>query len=303
MSAPRLALRTETLQACPACGAPRFHTVLEGADFDFGTGGYRIEQCDGCQLRFTNPRPIPEDVPLLYADRTFETLPTGDSALGRLREARLKHRLRALARRFPEAARLRCCDVGTGDGFFALIGAGMPWCAHMTAVDFFPEPPAGLQAALASGALDYLGLEAFFADAAVYDVVFLRFVLEHVRDPREFLAAFGRKLAPHATLVIEVPNWKSLWRKLFGKYYSELSLPAHTFHYDPAVLRSLLVGFECEVLENVHGVVLAKSLGNAVGSPVARTGPLAMAALGLELLADTLIGPPANMTVIARKLS
>lgn len=293
-------MRTEALRACPGCGGESFRRVLEGLDFDFGTGRYRIDQCDRCRLRFTNPRPIPEDVPLLYEDRSFETLPGQGTPLGRVRRARLERRLRSIAKRLG-AGRARASDVGTGDGFFALVAAGMPWCGHMTAVDFFPQPPPGLRAAIAAGEIDYHGLDAYLADDAKYDVVFARFVLEHVRDPREFLSALGRKLAPRGTLVIEVPNWRSLWRKLFGRYYSELSLPAHTFHYDPSALEGLLSGFDCEIREDVHGVVLAKSLGNALGRRVARTGLLAMTALGIELAADTLVGPPANMTVLATK--
>jgi len=295
----RPTIRTETLTACPICASATLRTALLGRDFDLHTGDYRIDQCGACGLRFTNPRPIAEDVPLLYADRSFETLPAGSSPLARLRRARLTRRIRAIAKgQSPK----RWADIGTGDGFFAEVVSEQPFCARMTAVDFFDEPPALLRNAVASGQVEYSSLAAFFAGNARYDVICARFVLEHVQDPRAFVASLRERLESGGLLVVEVPNWNSIWRRVFGKYHAELSLPAHTFHFDPDTLRGIMTGFHCEIREDIHGVTLGKSLGNVFGSAIARTGPLAMAALGIELLIDAVIGPPSNMTLLATKL-
>lgn len=298
----RLAIHTETLSACPVCAGTELHKVLDGEDFVNGTGRYRIEACRTCGIRFTNPRPIAEDVPLLYADRSYSNLPLGTTPLAHLRRARLTRRVRGLLGDRP-AGTVRCADIDTGDGFFALIVAEQPFCAHMTAIDFFPSPPPLLCALPHGGRITYQSQSAFLAgDDDPFDVIFARFVLEHVAQPLTFLGDLHARLRPGGLLVIEVPNWNSVWRRLFGRYYCDLCLPIHTFHYDPSAMPALLPGFRVEVRQDIHGIVLGKSLGNYLRRNVAYTGPLSMAILCIELAVDYSIGPPANMTVLATRI-
>lgn len=297
----RLSLRTETLLACPACSGTEIQEVLHGDDFDNRTGKYRIDACQECGIRFTNPRPIAEDVPLLYADSTSEPLPVGRTLLGRLRKARQSRRVRRLLGD-RQRRTVRCADIGTGDGFFAKLVSEEPFCKHMTAVDFIPKPPPLLRELPADARISFQSQTSFLADTDPMDVIFARFVLEHVGNPRTFLNDLARRLRPGGLLVVEVPNWNSIWRRLFGKYYSDLHLPIHTFHLDPALMPALLPGFRVEVRQDIHGIVLRKSLGNVFGGGSARLGLLGMAALAVEIAVDLTVGPPANMTVLATRI-
>ena len=290
-------VRKQIVSSCPLCRSGHWTPVLEGEDFDTGSGSYQICCCAECGLKFTNPCPIAADLPLLYEDREFESMPTS-TPLSRLRAARLARRVRRLRPHFPQG-QLACADLGTGDGFFATVVANEPFCKRMLAVDLFEVPPPLL--ARQGGFVEYASFDRTYASSEKFDVVFARFVLEHVHDPHDFARRVGALLNPGGALVIEVPNWNSRWRTMLGRYYSELSLPAHTLHFEPATLTRLLLDWhDVRIFEDQHGMVLGKSLGNWLGRPVQRTGPLTLALLPLELAVD-LIGPPPNMTAIARK--
>ncbi len=292
----QVTVRREPLTACPLCGSAQFSPVLQGFDFDCGTGDYQVDQCQACGMCFTNPQPVPQDVPLLYDDRSFDELPREGSVLGKVRATRARRRLSKLAPLFP-SGQLACADIGTGDGFFALQLSRMPFCASVTASDFFPQAPAALAQAKRAR---YVGYDEFFTLSDTYDVVFARFVLEHVRDPVRFIRDVRERLRPGGAIVIDVPNWRSTWRRAFGKFYSELSLPAHTNHFAPDTLRRLLSDFDVHIFEDMHGMVLRRSLGNVLGTSGARTSAGAMALLAVEMVVDTVAGPPPNMTAVAR---
>jgi SAM-dependent methyltransferase len=72
---------------------------------------------------------------------------------------------------------------------------------------------------------------------AIFDVLTLWDVLEHVYDPRTVLHEAARLLKPGGVLVINYPNLDSLDRRLFGRYWCGYELPRHLTMPPIAVLR------------------------------------------------------------------
>lgn len=281
---------------CPLCDSPRIHVARDPHPT---WGPWRIDACDACGFHFTNPRPLPEALPGLYADLVFDALPDAGTLLGTVRRTRLAARLRRLWPKFPRG-RLECADVGTGDGFFASVLAEQSECRRVVAADFFESTPRSL---VGSSHVEYQHYDRFHASPDRFDVIFCRFVLEHVLDPRDFVARLAARLREGGVLVVEVPNWRAAWRRLLGPYYSELSLPMHLNHFEPKTLGRLFAGWTIESFEDQHGLVLAPSLGRVFGRPLPRTGALTAALLGVEFAVDRVLGPPPNMTAIARRTS
>lgn len=53
--------------ACPRCGGQRASRIYSAEDYLYGVPGtFHAESCDDCGLWFQNPRPVAEDIPLLY---------------------------------------------------------------------------------------------------------------------------------------------------------------------------------------------------------------------------------------------
>jgi hypothetical protein len=74
-------------------------------------------------------------------------------------------------------------------------------------------------------------------------------VLEHMADGLSFLRLLTRWAAPGGYVVIEVPNWRSMERRLKGRDWPGLRPLEHVAHYGPATLAST---FERAGLEDVQ---------------------------------------------------
>jgi SAM-dependent methyltransferase len=71
-------------------------------------------------------------------------------------------------------------------------------------------------------------------------------VLEHLPDPRAYLAAAHRLLQPDGRLVVHVPNASSLQFRLLGRRWNGIDVPRHLFDYRKQDVFRLLesMGFE-----------------------------------------------------------
>ncbi len=97
---------------------------------------------------------------------------------------------------------------------------------------------------------------ATIADAAVpdgsADIVTLWHVLEHLEDPAGALTALHAWLVPGGTLLVGVPNFGSVQRRLAGDRWYHLDLPRHRVHYTVAGVSALLRASGFEVIEVRH---------------------------------------------------
>jgi len=64
-----------------------------------------------------------------------------------------------------------------------------------------------------------------------FDVVRIWNVLEHTIFPRRALSEAARVLKKGAYLIVYVPNFCSIDRKFFGRYWASLEIPRHLHHF------------------------------------------------------------------------
>ncbi|MFN7750980.1 MAG: class I SAM-dependent methyltransferase [Pseudomonadota bacterium] len=215
---------------CVLCGESAA-TVLSLRDRDGAP--LRTVACSGCGLVRTDPMPdaaqIDEfyskryrlDYKQAYAPSRRHLLRAGRVALDRL------SRLPVLA---PGAR--RALDVGAGGGEFAyLLGRSTGLAVKGI------EPNRGY----AEHAQRELGLDlqiCSFAEAqpgeAVFDLVTMFHVLEHLRDPAAALGRVREWLAPGGLAVIEVPNVEATCQAPGHLYHF-----AHLYNFNPATLERI----------------------------------------------------------------
>ena len=155
-------------------------------------------------------------------------------------------------------------DVGCGAGLLAEPLARMG--AKVTAVDAVPEliAAAKVHAAGAGLEIDYraVGVEALDGR---FDLVTAMEVVEHVADPRAFVASLAARLAPGGLLILSTPN-RTAWSKLltitlaegFGK------IPKGTHHYDEFITpdeMTAMLGQAGLVVEDVEGIAVSPMRG------------------------------------------
>ncbi|MEO5578785.1 MAG: bifunctional 2-polyprenyl-6-hydroxyphenol methylase/3-demethylubiquinol 3-O-methyltransferase UbiG [Sphingomicrobium sp.] len=155
-------------------------------------------------------------------------------------------------------------DVGCGAGLLAEPLARMG--AKVTAVDAAPELISAAQAHAAGAglAIDYraVGVEALDGR---FDLVTAMEVVEHVADPRAFVASLSARLAPGGLLILSTPN-RTAWSKLLTITLAEGfgRIPKGTHHYDEFITpeeMTAMLGAAGLVVEDVEGIAFSPTRG------------------------------------------
>jgi SAM-dependent methyltransferase len=245
-----------------------------------GSWGHRLCPESRCGILWLDPMPLAEDLPRAYR-RYFTHAGRPPRPDGALRRLALAARAGYLASRWgvrPEAAgagsrllgllaRLhpawrdeldlramhlrarpggRLLEVGCGSGDL-LAGAG----DHGWTVEGVDFDPAAVAVARGRGLSVREGdlASCRFPDAS-FDAVVGVHVVEHVPDPRAFLAEARRVLAPGGRLVLVTPNLRSRGARRFGDAWRELDPPRHLHLFPPETLRRVVeeTGFTAETL-------------------------------------------------------
>lgn len=103
-----------------------------------------------------------------------------------------------------------------------------------------------------------------------FDIVVLWHVLEHIQQSGEYLDAVVSHLNPGGLVVIAVPNFASLQRKLFKQHWFHLDLPRHLVHFEDKWLHkrmedtglSVVMENHNDLVQNGYGFI--QSLLNAI---------------------------------------
>lgn len=261
---------------CPLCGTdgPPEHLADARDEIRHRPGRFGIARCRDCGLVFTSPRPTAGAL-----GRYYEDVYSGE-VTARMRRALtspgmralLGGRLALLRRHAALSSGSRLCDVGCSYGTLLdeahrRLGCSVAGC----------DPDAGsLEHSVAPAGADLrLGdLSAAGFDVSSFDAVTFFHSLEHTPDPVAALREARRILAPGGTLVVEVPNWGALWRRLLGRFWFPLLVPQHLVHFELATLRAAAerAGFSEVVLLRGFFAPLALTLSFALAL-VAVFGP------------------------------
>lgn len=243
---PRTATYDPPLTHCPLCRL----AALRGFDRDFR--GHRIDRCGACGVRVMNPQYTDSHLAAFYA--SYTDLQGRHGREGHAAEGRADPRLRAAAKR-------RCLDlmarhqprkgrllmVGCGDGLELRVAAEAGWQPEGLEVD----PEVSRVVAAREGVPVHCGrLEDFAGGDASFDAVFLDQVIEHPKNPGDYLVASHRLLRDGGLLFLATPNIGSVSNRLKtlagrlglrphkrGKHYNTRH---HLFFFTPSVMARLL---------------------------------------------------------------
>ena len=155
-------------------------------------------------------------------------------------------------------------DVGCGAGLLTEPLARLG--AKVAAIDAAPEliEVAKAHAAGAGLAIDYHATAVEDLDGT-FDLVTAMEVVEHVADPRAFLASLAARLAPGGLLILSTPN-RTAWSRLLTITLAEGfgQIPKGTHHYEdfitPAEMTAMLADVGI-VVDDVEGIALSPIKG------------------------------------------
>jgi SAM-dependent methyltransferase len=254
----------EPLNSCPICRSANIRR------FDHDYRGCVFFRCRDCGVKFMNPQYTDAYLAAYYANYVPVTVEEPLGNLSRRTAAKIDDL--EWVERYVAPGRLLA--IGCGDGLEITLARDRGWQAEGYDVDADAMRAVAerLQAKTYSGDFVALGLP---ADS--YDCVFLDQVLEHAKNPGEYLQEVRRILKPAGVCFLGCPNIMSLanaWKTFLGKLGLKPSRGKHyaahhhLTYFSPGVLRRILEKqFDLRVLV-VQGDSLARLRGNP--SPTTR---------------------------------
>lgn len=248
------------LPECPICDTPSRYE-FSGRDLMFDLHErYDYYACPTCGGVFQSPMPDMETIATFYPETyTVFDQESRTRSLSRLKKAVLQrvrgydHLQSTLFYRLLAAVTAlfrqpttpawngggRMLDVGCGNGRFLTTMRTLGW--DVQGVELSEN---GMKACRMSGLSVHHGdlASAQFPDG-YFDLVTVRHVIEHVPEPRSFMAELTRILRPGGYLVVETPSSEALGRQWFNTYWYANDVPRHLFLFSPANLERLGTSF------------------------------------------------------------
>ncbi len=247
---------SDVTQACPLC-AGSSKPAFTGRDQLMGLPGeFRYLECCQCGAVYQSPLPDAQAIASYYPDSYLghDQLPVS-KAFGWLRRAVLASRygysvfaasgIQLLIGRIAATIFYRdeiplqdggaALDVGCGNGKFVQKLNALGWQAQ--GVEFSKSAAeAGIEAGLeiTVGTLE----DAQFEDGS-FSLITARHLIEHLPDPKQFMAEIRRLFRPGGRLLIRTPNSNALGRRWFGANWYANDPPRHLIMFTPANLGQL----------------------------------------------------------------
>jgi SAM-dependent methyltransferase len=279
---------------CVVCGETAADHAFVARDWSLGAapGEFRYVRCRACGTLRLDPQPDDAVLAAAYPPRYHRRGVVAD-VLASARDLGGRREAEALV----EAAGPfgRVLDLGCGDGTFLARIRAAGWRGPLHGVEPGTE---AIRAARGRGiAVEQASVETF-EPRERFDLVVLRHVIEHVREPRVLLERVGAMLAPGGLAYVATPDERALSARAFGRYWHGYDPPRHLWVFRPEPLRRLHDRVGLEVVEerwDLGPEIWSSSLGYAL-SPA--PGRLRLVASPL----NPLVAVPAIGLAVAERL-
>ena len=238
------------MSACLVCGSPGFTPVFTASDRLFHTTRERfsVVRCAQCGLLRLHPQPPAAELHRYYPPR-YWFQPDATTA-GRLEETYrrivLSDHVRFVERSLRStSARGPLLDVGSGGGLFLALIRRRGFSA--LGLDFSAEAASVAWRCQGAPTVCAFLERAPFRPASLAAITMFH-VLEHLPDPRAYLANARDLLAPDGRLVVQVPNAASWQFRLLGSAWNGVDVPRHLFDFRARDVEILLESSGLQVL-------------------------------------------------------
>lgn len=268
---------------CMLCGNPEARLLFEKS-------GREIVRCDGCGLEWTHPMPTADELADYYAqsyeDGTYSFFAEAQEVRGLI----ARHRLEAIT---PFVNEGRWLDVGASSGDFVEAAA-----AARHDIEGLELSERAVEEARERGLRMHCGSYDAFEPEVPYHTITAFDVLEHMREPRDFLRHVRRWLDDDGRLVLTLPDVSSFYPRWLMRRHWFFYMPnEHLYYYTPDTLRRLLEeeDFHVEAIRSAYKMLTPRYAAANLRNFNSGLGGVAQTLVGL--LPDALAARPIPMYV------
>ena len=215
------------LKECPVCKKSNISLGYE--DIFFKNINFTIQKCNFCKISYTNPQIRKNKLKKLYTDE-ISMLKGGIEISSKiLKPLRvLSNKMffnKIISKGIMIDKKDHILDYGAGEG--VLVDAISKTYPNIKGADFIKIRE------LEENFISFSELDNNKKYKNIFKLIILRHVLEHTHDPENFLKNIEKNyLKIGGYIILEVPNYNSIYRNIFGKFFSLLTVPYHLFHFD-----------------------------------------------------------------------
>lgn len=238
----------QELQHCPLCHSGQFRLFINCKDHSVSGEIFSIQQCQNCELLFTNPRPPETKLGQYYASSNYISHTNeGTTLVNRVyklvRRRTLRQKIKLVENWSPKG---ELADIGCGTGHFLDTAESQGWIVEGVEVND--------QARKQAEKLLEKPVFPLLTDIPLtrrFQAITLWHVLEHVYDLGQTLTLLKELLHKQGSLFIAVPNPNSLDAKHYGKDWAAWDVPRHLYHFSQEVMHKLARkhGFAIKAIE------------------------------------------------------
>lgn len=262
---------------CCICGGTQSEPVHEKGYPLYGyPGAFALRRCAGCGLLFNSPRLPDAGIARLYGANYYFFRRRPSEEFLRIRE--MWERTVAVAEGM--AARREVLEIGSAKGFLLAVMQEAGW--KVQGVELSPFAAEFARERL--GVPTFTGLvEEYVAQgAAARPLVLAIDVIEHVLDPRLFVASLARLVESGGVLLIDTPNGAAANIERLGEGWKGFN-PFHVYLFSVENLSRLLAehGFTVEASFSYGNEPADPQDGGDPGSPAKRLARAALETVGI----------------------
>jgi SAM-dependent methyltransferase len=233
---------------CLVCGSAQKALLFQASDRLYHTTDrqFAVVRCGDCGLVRLDPHPSPEELRRYYPDNYWFS--PDESAASRMEEAWRRLVLRDHVQFVSQALRSSpakgpLLDIGCGGGLF--LGMMRERGFRVVGLDFSREAAAiAWRRQLAPAICG--DVERAPLRPGSFGAITMFHVMEHLYDPRAYLAIAHRLLSEDGRLIVQVPNAASWQFRLLGRAWNGVDVPRHLFDFRDRDIEHLIqrAGFE-----------------------------------------------------------
>jgi SAM-dependent methyltransferase len=273
---------------CNLCGVENYEIIFIAKDWFFQLPGeFPVVKCKNCGLVYLNPRLTTEAMvsyypknyythnPLIY-NKNYSNLVVKIKETAKYlvldcyeRERKWKFFIIALFWKYIHTKgrwgligeRGKLLDLGCGNGGY-LQSINQDWLVgkKIECVGVDPDKEAIKHARKIGLKVKEGTIETAAFPDSYFDIVRINHTIEHISEPLGTLKEVYRIIKPGGKVIIEVPNFDSVGRKLLKDKWAGIDAPRHYFEFSPVTLKRMLVlsGFQPLSIAKWHGMYCRK---------------------------------------------